>query len=179
MFSGFNDRLAVGWSVAVSLLEKNYIKGCIMKRITDFYIKHAELIGALYCAVPVVLWFVATLVFFRFRGVYVLRLILSIVIGCPLAAYFNRHGLEMWLAKHRGNTGPATVTDGMLNGAAVGMGLAVLPALTSLIGTNHLEMAKTFIIVVYVFSAVAGGIIGALIASIGIKYIERNPGHIK
>jgi hypothetical protein len=106
MFSGFNDRLAVGWSVAVSLLEKNYIKGCIMKRITDFYIKHAELIGALYCAVPVVLWFVATLVFFRFRGVYVLRLILSIVIGCPLAAYFNRHGLEMWLAKHRGNTGP-------------------------------------------------------------------------
>jgi len=52
------------------------------------------------------------------------------------------------------------------------MGTALLPALTALISTNHLEMAKTFIIVTYLSSAVLGGIIGSLVSAIGRKYIN-------
>ena len=70
------------------------------------------------------------------------------------------------------SSGPAKISDGTLNGAAVGIGTALLPALTSLISTNHPEMAKTFIIVSYVASALVGGIIGTLFAALGRKYLE-------
>jgi hypothetical protein len=78
----------------------------------------------------------------------------------------------MWLLKHRGGSGPAKILDGTLNGAAVGIGTALLPALTALISTNHPEMAKTFIIVSYLASASLGGIIGTIFASVGRQYIK-------
>jgi len=138
----------------------------------DLYINRAGLMGVFHCAVPAVIWIVYVMITVPFREVYLLRLGLCLIIGCPIGAYLNRHSVEMWLSKHRGDAGPATIIDGTLNGAAVGVGTALLPALTSLISSNHPEMAKTFIIVTYVASATLGGIIGTMFAAIGRKYIS-------
>jgi hypothetical protein len=144
----------------------------LMRRIVDFYIRKANWIGVFYCAVPTLGWFALMLTTVPFRQVYALRLIISLGIGCPIAAYLNRFGVEMWLAKHQGPTGPATVLDGVLLGAAIGIGIALLPSLTSLIKTNHPEMAKSFIIITYCSAAVAGGIIGAIVAAVGRSHLE-------
>jgi len=143
-----------------------------MKTLCDLYIKRAGWVGIFHCAVPTIAWI--TYIFFTvpFRDVYLLRLGLCLVIGCPIGAFLNRHSVDMWLAKHQGEKGPATILDGTINGAAVGIGTALLPALTSLISTHHLEMAKTFIIVVYVASAAVGAIIGSMVSAIGRKYIH-------
>ena len=138
----------------------------------DLYINRAGIVGIFHCAVPAIIWFVYVLITVPFREVYLLRLGLCLFIGCPIGAYLNRHSVDMWLAKHRGDSGPATILDGVVNGAAVGMGTALLPTLAALISTNHPEMAKTFIIVVYVASAFLGGIIGSMFATIGRKYIS-------
>ncbi len=144
-----------------------------MKELCYSYIRHAGVIGAIYCAIPSIAWFVVMIVFEPFRAVYVLRILLCLALGCAIAAFLNRRGLDMWLIKHRSPDGPATVTDGTLTGAAIGVGSALLPALSCLILTNHLEMAKTFIIVVYLCSALVGGIFGTFYAVVGRKYIDR------
>jgi len=141
-----------------------------MKKLSDLYIKRAGLVGVFHCALPSLGWFAGMLLFVPFREIYIIRLILCLAVGCPIGAYLNRYSVDMWLLKHHGGSGPAKIIDGMLNGAAVGMGTALLPALTSLISTNHLEMAKTFIIVSYIASALLGGIIGTIFASVGRKY---------
>ncbi len=110
--------------------------------------------------------------FVPFREVYLLRLALCLAVGCPIGAYLNRYSVDMWLLKHRSSQGPAKIIHGTLNGAAVGIGTALLPALTSLISTNHPEMAKTFIIVSYVASASLGAIVGTAFAAVGRKYIN-------
>jgi len=143
-----------------------------MKKLCDLYIKRAGLVGVFHCALPTIGWIVYILLTVPFRDIYLLRLALCLFIGCPIGAYLNRHSVNMWLAKHKGKQGPAKVIDGTINGAAVGIGTALLPALTALIGTNHPEMAKTFIIVVYVASAVVGAIIGSMVSAIGRKYID-------
>ena len=112
------------------------------------------------------------LLFVPYRDVYLFRLVLCLVVGCPIGAYLNRYSVDMWLVKHRSDTGPATIFDGILNGAAVGIGTALLPALTALISTNHPEMAKTFIIVSYIAAALIGGIIGSMFAAVGRTYIR-------
>lgn len=145
-----------------------------MKRLCDYYIKNAEKIGVLFCAIPATCWFLTVLILVPFRAVYVLRLILSLTIGGFIAARLNRHGLEMWIAKHKSRFGPATIYDGILNGAAIGIGIALFPAITSLIKTNHVESAKSFIIISYLASVLLGGLMGGFIASIGKKYIERD-----
>ena len=109
------------------------------------YINRAGIVGIFHCAVPAVVWFAYVLFTVPFREIYLLRLGLCLFIGCPIGAYLNRHSVDMWLAKHRGDSGPAKIIDGTINGAAVGIGTALLPALTALISTNHPEMAKTFI----------------------------------
>jgi hypothetical protein len=111
------------------------------------------------------------LVFVPFRGVYLVRLALCLAVGCPIGAYLNRYSVDMWLAKHRGDSGPAKIIDGTLNGAAVGIGTALLPALTSLISSNHPEMAKTFIIVAYIAAALVGAVIGSMVAAVGRKHL--------
>ena len=141
-----------------------------MKKLCDLYIKRAGWIGALHCAIPSLGWFVGVLLFVPFREVYLVRLVLCLAIGCPIGAYLNRYSVNQWLAKHHGASGPASVIDGILNGAAVGIGTALLPALTALISSNHLEMAKTFIIVSYIAAALLGGIIGGMVAAVGRKY---------
>jgi len=143
-----------------------------MKKLCELYIEKAGIVGVFHCAIPTFVWIGYILFTVPFRDVYLLRLALCLFIGCPIGAYLNRYSVNMWLAKHQGSSGPAGIIDGTLNGAAVGIGTALLPALTALIYTNHLEMAKTFIIVVYVASAVVGGIIGSMVSVIGRKYIE-------
>jgi hypothetical protein len=144
-----------------------------MKRICDTYIQHAGIVGVFHCAVPAMIWFIYVVATVPFREVYLLRLGLCLFIGCPIGAYLNRHSVDMWLAKHQGNTGPAKIIDGVINGAAVGIGTALLPSLSALIHTHHLEMAKTFIIVMYVATAALGGLIGAVVAAVGRKYVPR------
>lgn len=144
-----------------------------MKQLCDLYIRYAGLIGAVYYAVPALGWFIVTMASAPFREVYLLRLGLCLTFGCAIAAYLNRYGLEMWLLKHRGENGPATILDGALIGAAIGVGSALLPTLSALIKTNHPEMAKSFIIITYLAAACAGAIIGSLVAAIGRKYVDR------
>ena len=143
-----------------------------MKKLCDLYIKRAGLVGVFHCALPAFGWFVSMLLFVPYRDVYLLRLVLCLAVGCPIGAYLNRYSVEMWLVKHRSDTGPAKIFDGTLNGAAVGIGTALLPALTALISTNHPEMAKTFIIVSYIAAALIGGIIGSMFAAVGRTYIR-------
>jgi uncharacterized protein YneF (UPF0154 family) len=143
-----------------------------MNKMCDLYINRAGKVGIFHCAVPATIWFLYVLLTVPFREVYLLRLGLCLFIGCPIGAYLNRHSVDMWLAKHRSDSGPATILDGTINGVAVGIGTALLPSLTALISTNHLEMAKTFIIVVYVASAFLGGIIGSMFAFLGRKYVS-------
>ncbi|MGD9350936.1 MAG: hypothetical protein PVF71_14830, partial [Desulfobacterales bacterium] len=138
----------------------------------DLYIKRAGLVGVFHCALPALGWFVSMLLFVPYRDVYLLRLALCLVVGCPIGAYLNRYSVDMWLIKHRSDKGPARILDGTLNGAAVGIGTALLPALAALISTNHPEMAKTFIIVSYVAAATVGGIIGSIFAAVGRTYIK-------
>jgi hypothetical protein len=144
----------------------------IMKKLCDLYIRRAGLVGVFHCALPAFGWFVSMLLFVPYRDVYLLRLALCLAVGCPIGAYLNRYSVDMWLLKHRSDRGPARIFDGILNGAAVGIGTALLPAITSLISTNHLEMAKTFIIVSYIAAATVGGIIGSIFAAVGRTYIR-------
>ena len=141
-----------------------------MKKLCNLYIQRAGLVGFFHCAIPSFVWFAGMLLFVPFREVYLLRLGLCLAVGCPVGAYLNRYSVDMWLAKHHSDSGPARIIDGTLNGAAVGIGTAFLPALTALISSNHLEMAKTFVIVSYIASSFVGGIIGTLFAAVGRKY---------
>ena len=144
-----------------------------MRRLCQLYIRRVKVIGVLYCAVPTLVWFLAVAATVPFRGVYALRLGLSLVIGGWIGAELNRFGLSLWLAKHRSQDGPATVPDGALIGAGIGLGTALLPPLTSLIGTHHLEAAKSFIICSWIGAAVVGALIGSGLAVIGRRHIER------
>lgn len=142
-----------------------------MKRLCDGYIRRVSTIGALYCAVPVIVWFAGMFAVIPFRSVYVLRLVLSLALGVPLAAYANRLGLQFWLTKHRSAEGPATVLDGVLVGLACGMGTALVPPLTSLIASHHWEEAKTCIIVMWLVAMAVGGVFGGTWASIGRRLL--------
>jgi hypothetical protein len=142
-----------------------------LKRLSDTYLQHLRLIGALYCLVPVGLWLVALLVLIPFREVYVLRLILSVVGGGYLAARANEYGVTLWLSKHRSSAGPATVADGALIGAAVGMAVSLIPPLTNLIASNHPDEARLAIIICWLVSMLCGAALGGTLAVIGRQQI--------
>ncbi len=144
-----------------------------MRRLCQLYIRRVKVIGMLYCTVPALVWFLAVVATVPFRSVYVLRLGLSLVIGGWIGAELNRFGLLLWLTKHRSQDGPATVADGALIGAGGGLGTALLPPLTSLISTHHLEAAKWFIICSWIAATLVGALIGSGLAVIGRRYIER------
>ena len=144
-----------------------------MKRLCDFYIRHAGWIGAAFCAVPTLMWFTAVLLLIPLREVYLLRLGLCLAVGSPIAAYLNRCGVNAWLCKHRSPAGPATVVDGVLVGAGIGIGSAMLPTLTALIKSNHPEEAKAFVIASYLSVALIGAVMGAVLALIARKYVDR------
>ncbi len=144
-----------------------------MRRLCQLYIRRVKVIGVLYCAVPTLVWFLAVVATVPFRSVYVLRMGLSLVVGGCIGAQLNRFGLSLWLTKHRSQDGPATVADGALIGAGIGVGTSFLPPLTSLIGTHHLEAAKWFIICSWIAAAVAGALIGSVLAVVGRRHIKR------
>ena len=143
-----------------------------MNRLCEIYIRHARLIGAFYCWVPTVAWFAAIMSVVPLREVYLLRLAIAFFVGGYVAARMNDYGVHLWLIKHRSKDGPATVADGILIGAGVGIGITLLPPLSSLIGTRHPEEAKLFIIIAWAAGIVFGGLIGGLLSSIGRKYLD-------
>jgi len=143
-----------------------------MKRLCDFYIRWVATIGALYCIVPTLIWFAVLFLSVPFRSVYVLRLILAVGIGGPLAGFSNRAGLRFWLIKHGSSDGPATVLDGILIGAACGMGTVLVPPLTSLIASHHLQQARSLIIVLWLVGMAVGCLIGGTLAAIGRRHIR-------
>jgi len=142
-------------------------------RLCAAYIGNASFIGVLYGVVPVLLWFGACFALMPFREVYLLRLVLALALAGLAGACLNRFGLELWLLKHESAKGPATVCDGFLIGAGIGVGIALLPPLTALIGSNHPEEAKLFIIAAWLFAAALGGIMGACLASVGRCCLPR------
>jgi hypothetical protein len=144
-----------------------------MKGLCEFYIRHPRLIGACYCILPLIATYAILFTTNPFRAVYVLRLVLSLVLGIPIAAYVNEFGLRLWLIKHRSAEGPATVYDGFLIGAGIGLAAVFVPPLLSLIATHHLEEVKLLIIAGWGAGVLVGGMIGALLAAIGRKYVSR------
>lgn len=145
------------------------------RELCDFYIKKAKVIGALYCIVPAAIWAAIMLAQVDFRTVYLLRLGLVVVVGGAIAAMVNDFGVRIWLIKHRSKEGPATVMDGFLIGAAVGIGIVSLPSLTSFIATNHPEEAKLFVIAVWLIGMFSGAVIGSVLAVMGRKHLDGAP----
>lgn len=143
------------------------------RKLADGYLRRAGLVGCLYGTVPVVLWFAVMFATNPFREVYVLRLVLSLLIAGGSGAYLNRYGLSLWLAKHQSRQGPATVLDGMLIGAAIGLGTSLFAPLTALIASNHLEQAKSFVIICWLVAGTLGFVWGGIVTVIGGKNIDR------
>ena len=96
------------------------------------------------------------------------------MVCCPIAAFLNRYGVEIWLCKHISSYGHATILDGVLVGAAVGIGSALLPTLSVLISSSNLENAKTIIIITYFSTTFIGLIFGAILASIAQMYVNKD-----
>jgi hypothetical protein len=107
-----------------------------------------------------------------FRGVYLLRLALALTVGSAVAALANRLGVRLWVAKHLSPQGPGTVLDGVLIGVACGWGAALVPPLTALIGSQHIEMAKTFIIAAWLITTTNGAVLGGILAAVGRRHLE-------
>lgn len=144
-----------------------------MKRICEAYVRNARLIGALYCAVPVAIWYGGMFATTPFRAVYILRLILSLGIGCWVAAYLNNYGVQLWVTKHRSQAGPATAWDGFMIGCGVGLGTVLFPPLVALIATHHLEEVKTLIICCWLAGIICGALNGGFLGSIGERFLDR------
>jgi phosphate/sulfate permease len=145
-----------------------------MKKLCELYVRRADVAGIIYCTVPTLAWFLLMFVTWPFREVYLLRLALALVVGGAVAAVVNRFGAALWVAKHRSPVGPATVLDGALVGAGCGWGTALVPPLTGLIATNHPMDARNFIIGSWLAAAVLGGVVGAILAAIGRKHLDRS-----
>jgi hypothetical protein len=145
-----------------------------MKRLCEWYILHAKLMGAIYCWIPTIAWFGMMMFVVSFREVYLLRLAVALLLGGTIAAWINDYGVRLWLIKHRSQQGPATVMDGILIGAGVGTGTTFIPPITSLIATNHPEEAKLLILVSWSGGVVFGGLIGGMLASIGRKVLDHS-----
>jgi hypothetical protein len=146
----------------------------LMKHWSNGYVRRTALIGALYSILPTCLYFAVMCLTIPFRDVYALRFALSLLIGGAMAAFVHRRGVSFWLSRHHSPDGPVTIMDGALIGAGVGLSGTLVPALTSLIGTNHLELAKWFIIGAWLAALLLGGGIGAVLTAIGRVHIPRN-----
>jgi len=144
-----------------------------MNKLVKAYLRHPRLIGSLYCILPTCAFFIGDLAMLEFRPVYLLRLAISVVLGGWLSGWLNEFGLKLVLIKHRSKEGPATVLDGAVVGASVGIGCALIPAASLLISSSHLEYAKWAVIGLWFEGLVSGGMVGAILASVGLKRIPR------
>lgn len=142
-----------------------------MRKLCDAYIRAAGLIGVLYSLIPTLVWFGGVFLFMPFREVYLIRLLLCLSLGCYIAMRANRYGVSLWLSRHASRFGPATVADGAIIGAGVGLTITLLPALTSLIASNHLEEAKWFIIGAWLAGMLCGSVIGGIAGALGRRYV--------
>jgi hypothetical protein len=145
-----------------------------LPRLCNVYLRNPCLIGALYGGVPTLLCFGCMFLMLPFREVYLLRFVISLVLAVVAGAGLNRYGLSLWLLKHRSSQGPAGPGDGAFIGGAIGAGTVLLPPLTSFIGTNHPEEAKTFILAAWLAGTVGGLLIGAIIGAIGRPHVDRS-----
>jgi hypothetical protein len=145
-----------------------------MKKLCDFYIAKAGIIGALFCILPTLLGFAIAFCVVPFRQVYLYRLAIAIFLGGPVAAYLNRFGLSLWMCKHTSPKGPATAWDGALIGWFLGMGMAVIPAFTHFLASNGMSETKTIVITIWFTAGIVGAIIGGTIGLIGAKHMTRD-----
>lgn len=105
------------------------------------------------------------------RQVYILRFILSVILGGLAGAYSNSYAVTNWLLRVKKKEYVRGILDGGVGGLFAGIGTAAIPPLTGLIYSNHIEEAKTIIIATWIFGAVAGLITGSLLGFIGTKYL--------
>ncbi|MFA6032292.1 MAG: hypothetical protein WC889_05280 [Myxococcota bacterium] len=147
-----------------------------MNETCEAYIRRAKLIGALYSIVPSLLWAVGLLLLNPFREVYLLRIALSLVLGGLSCAIVHDRCVGLWVARHSSGEGPAGVGDGMILGASIGMAAVLFPSLTTLIASNHIEEAKSYIIASWLSGALIGAIMGGVAAYAGRKYLDRDKG---
>jgi hypothetical protein len=148
------------------------MKKSFFKSACEFYIKHISLVASLFVIIPVSGWIIWSIVFYEeFRLVYYLRIFLSLSMGIPLSIYLNQLGLKLWLLKHFYGKG-AGILDGMVIGGSIGMGIDLLPTLTSLIMTNDLELAKSFVIGSLIITALFGIAAGGILAVFGKNYLD-------
>ena len=144
-----------------------------MKKLCDLYVAKAGLIGALFCLVPTLVGFAVVFCVVPYRQVYLYRMAIAILVGSPVAAYLNRFGLSLWMIKHASPKGPATVLDGTLIGWFLGMGMAVIPAFTHFLSSNGMDGTKTIVLAIWFIAGLMGAILGTVIGSIGVKYMDR------
>ena len=142
-----------------------------MKRLCIFYIKHIHIIGALMCIIPVILAAIYIYITIPLRQVYILRFILSLIFGGLAGAYSNSYAVNNWLLRVKKKDYMEGVLNGVAGGLFAGIGTAAIPPLTGFINSNNMEKAKTIIIGTWIFGAMAGIIIGALLGFIGTKYL--------
>jgi hypothetical protein len=142
----------------------------LSQRLATVYVKRAALLGALWCLVPTVIaWTVMLSAFIPFRPIYFVRFVVTAIAGGALGAFANRLGVSLWLTRHRSPEGPATVLEGAAIGAAVGWITGLVGPLASFIGTEHVEDAKTIVIVGWLAAAGMGALAGALLASLWLR----------
>jgi hypothetical protein len=146
------------------------------RKLCDLYVRHARLIGALYCIVPTVGGYAIFLALVDpIRPVYWWRLGVSLILGGFFSAIINKYSVSLWLAKHRSPDGPATAMDGVFLGTAVGLGNAFIPSLTCLIKTNHPQQALTFIVCSWVVGIIIGAVVGGLLATMARDVVPCSP----
>jgi hypothetical protein len=142
-----------------------------MKKACLFYINHIHAIGALMSIVPVTCVYAYMFTFLPFREVYLLRFVVSLIIGGIAGAYSNSFAVNNWLARVKVKNAKLGIIIGSAAGLFAGVGTNAIPPLLSLISSNHIEYAKNFIIISWIIGAVNGILIGGSLGYIGSKYL--------
>ncbi|PKK91860.1 MAG: hypothetical protein CVV64_00075 [Candidatus Wallbacteria bacterium HGW-Wallbacteria-1] len=144
----------------------------VSDRICRFYIDNARLIGFFYCVLPSLIAYGYGFVSVPFRQIYLVRLALTVILGGSIGAIANRMGVELWICKYRSELS-ATVLDGMIIGGVAGSATAMVPAISLLIDSNHIEDAKWLVILSWPLFFLVGAIIGGVIARYAILRLDR------
>lgn len=145
----------------------------IGERLSWGYIRNIKTIAALYVIALLLGWVLYILSTGTFREVYYIRIILTLVIGVPVSIFFNKYGIELWMARHQSKKGPAGAVDGAIIGSFIGAWTVMLPLFTSFIYSNDYSQAKTFILGCWIISVVIGGLFGGFLGMWGGRTLPR------